>query len=358
MFPRCRSAAAPCYPRRMPSHPVANGHDPDTFRHSVGRPRPWVLVLSALLLFGVWSNSFIAIAFLLGRDGAAARFDWVGLTVARFLPAALLCGGYCLTFRRSESLALIRERWPRLVFCGLFAVPGYNLALYYAQQHGVPAPVASLITTLVPLYVMVLAALFLGERLARRRLAGFAVAAVGMVVISLAKTGGDGHAYPLLIAIAALAPLAWSLYSVASKPVAGVASPIVWTYLATTLGGLMMLPLLPGVVWRQWSGLDAAGWGALLYLSLPCTVLGFALWTWLLRHLPASTVGFTVFLNPPLTAASKFLLAAFLPATFFFTIRPGEWFGGAITLVGMAVAVYTPRRRLVGGAGRSREGAG
>ena len=109
--------------------------------------------------------------------------------------------------------------------------------------------------------------------------------------------------------------------------------------------------LLPGAVWRQWSGLDLAGWGALLYLSLPCTVLGFALWTWLLRHLPASTVGFTVFLNPPLTTASKFLLATFLPATFFFTVRPGEWFGGALTLIGMALAVYTPRRRPGGGAG-------
>ena len=28
------------------------------------------------------------------------------------------------------------------------AVPGYNLALYYGQQHGVPAPVASLTTAL------------------------------------------------------------------------------------------------------------------------------------------------------------------------------------------------------------------
>ena len=312
------------------------------------RPRPWVLALCALFLFGVWSNSFIAIAFLLGRDGAAARFDWLGLTVARFLSAALICGAYCLFFRRRESLALLRGRWRRLLICGLFAVPGYNIALYYAQQHGVPAPVASLITALVPLYVMILAALFLGERPTRRRLVGFAVAALGMAVISLAKKGGGDHAYPLLIAIAALAPLCWSVYSVASKPVTAVASPIVWTYLATTLGGLVMLPLLPGAAWRQWAELDGAGWWALLYLSLPCTVLGFALWTWLLRHLPASTVGFTVFLNPPLTTTSKFLLATFLPATFLFTIQPREWLGGALALIGLAVAVYTPRRRAAG----------
>ena len=82
----------------------------------------------------------------------------------------------------------------------------------------------------------------------------------------------------------------------------------------------------------------------MLYLSVPCTVLGYALWTWLLRHLPASTVGFTVFLNPPLTSVSKLMLATLFPATFLFTILPQEWAGGALTLLGMGIAVYTRRR--------------
>ena len=73
-------------------------------------------------------------------------------------------------------------------------------------------------------------------------------------------------------------------------------------------------------------------------------VIYFAVWTWLLRHLPASTVGFTVFLNPPLTTTSKFLLATLAPATFFFTIRPQEWIGGLMTLSGLAVAVYRRRK--------------
>jgi O-acetylserine/cysteine efflux transporter len=304
-----------------------------------------VLALSALLLFAVWSNSFIAIAYLLGSEGVAPRFDWVSLSVARFLPAAILCAAYCFGWCRAESLTILRRHWPRLLVCGFFAVPGYNLALYYAQQHGVPAPVASLITTLVPLFVMGMAAIFLRERLTVRRLAGFALAATGMVVIASAKNGEATSAYPLLVAIAALAPLSWSIYSVVSKPMTGRVRPIVWTYLAITLGSLMMLPLLPGETWRRWAMLDGTGWAALLYLSVPCTVLGFAVWTWLLRHLPASTVGFTVFLNPPLTTTSKYLLASLFPATFLFTILPLEWLGGALTLVGMAVAVYPRRRR-------------
>ena len=77
------------------------------------RPRPWVLIASALVLFGFWSNSFIAISYLLGRDGAAARFDWIGLTAARFLTAGLPCAIYCFAFRRAESTAIRTARRSR-----------------------------------------------------------------------------------------------------------------------------------------------------------------------------------------------------------------------------------------------------
>jgi drug/metabolite transporter (DMT)-like permease len=311
----------------------------------VTRPRPWLLILAALFLFGIWSNSFIAVSYLLGSDAAPARLDWMSLTLARFLPASTICGAYCLLFRPAASLAVVRRHWGRLLVCGFLAVPGYNFALCFGQQHGVPAPIASLTTTLVPLFVLILAAIFLRERLTRRRLVGFVLAATGMAVVALARKEGTGAGYGWLVAVTALAPLCWSVYSVISKPLAGRVSPIIWTYLATFVGGTMLIPLLPGSAWRQMADLDAIGWGSTLYLSVPCTVLGYALWTWLLRYLPASTVGFTVFLNPPLTTVSKFTLAAVLPATFLFTIQPQEWLGGVLALAGMGIAVYVPRPR-------------
>jgi drug/metabolite transporter (DMT)-like permease len=321
---------------RLPAGTLTHGHPP---------LRSWVLVLAALGLFAVWSNSFIAIGYLLGSDGIERRFDWVGLTVARFVVAAVPCAIYLALFRREESRELLRRYWKRLLVCGVFMVPGYNLALYFGQQYGVSAPVASLTTALVPLFVMILAAIFLGERLTTRRVLGFAVAAAGMALISLARTADGGGTYPLLVAITAFAPLSWSIYSVISKPMSRRVSPLVWSYLGTCLGTVLVLPLLPGSTWRQWAALDGPGWLALLYLSIPCTVLGFAVWTWLLRHLPASSVGFTVFLNPPLTTLSKYLLAALAPTVFVFSIAGQEWAGGALTLLGLGIAVYTRRLR-------------
>lgn len=302
----------------------------------------WGTAAAALGLFLVWSNSFVAIGYLLGSEGAPARFDWLGLTAGRFLPSAAVAGAYCLLFRRRESVALVRSEWRRLVPSAAMAVPAYNLSLYYGQQRGVPAPVASLTTALLPLFVMVLAALFLGERLTRPRVIGFAVAVCGMALIAFAKRDGTGAAYPLLVLVTAGSPLAWSVFSVLAKPLAGRASPLVWTYLVVATGGVMVLPLLPLGAWEQIAALDGPGWFALGYLVLPCTVGGFAVWTWLLRRLPATSVGFTVFLNPPLTALSKLALAALFPATFVFAIGAQEWLGGLLALAGLGIAVWRP----------------
>lgn len=307
--------------------------------------RPAALhLLIAFALFLVWSNSFVAASYLLGGEGRAARFDWLGLSVARFLPVAPVCWIYCLFWRRRETLRIVRLHPVRIAVGGLLAVPGYNLALYYGQQHGVPPPVASLTTALLPLFVIILAALVLGEPLTRRRLLAFGVALSGLVVIALSKGRPDAVAdYGLLLAVTALAPLSWSCFSILSKPVAGAASPLVWTYLTISVGSL---PLLAAAVWvggPEMLRLEADGWTALLYLSLLCTLLGYAVWTWLLRHLPASSVGFFVFLNPPLTTGSKLVLSLLLPALFVWRIEPLEWLGGGLALTGLALALW-PRR--------------
>jgi drug/metabolite transporter (DMT)-like permease len=170
-------------------------------------------------------------------------------------------------------------------------------------------------------------------------LLGFAISVSGMTLVASAGKGTLGQAYPLLVLITACAPLAWSGYSILAKPLGGRVDFLVWTYLSITVGSLFLLPLLPGAAWRQWSTLDGPGWFALVYLSLPCTVLGFALWTWLLKHLPASTVGLTVFLNPPFTTVSKLLLSAVIPSVFMFTVGGRDILGGALALIGLGIAV-------------------
>lgn len=300
---------------------------------------------AALGLFLIWSNSFVAASFLLGGERGPVRFDWITLSVARFAPIGPLCLLWCFAVKRRETLRLLRHFPVRITMGSLLAVPCYNLALYYGQQHGVPPPVASLTTALVPLFVMLLAAIVLGEALTLRRVVAFGVALAGLGVITASKGGlGAVGEYGLLLGVTAMAPLSWSIYSILSKPVAGAASPLTWTYLSIGLGSLPLLAVLPWRGGEELLALSAGGWAALLYLSVLCTVVGYAVWCWLLRFLPASTVGFTVFLNPPLTTLSKLALAALFPAVFVWSLEPVELLGGGLTLAGLGLAVG-PRRR-------------
>jgi drug/metabolite transporter (DMT)-like permease len=306
--------------------------------------RLWPFVAAALALFLVWSNSFVAASYLLGGERGEAKLDWIGLSAARFATIGPLCLLYSFVFRRRASLELLRRFPYRLVVGGLLSVPAYNLALYWGQQHGIPVPVASLTTALTPLFVMLLSAAFLGEPLSTRKGVAFLVALSGLATIALSR--GDARSigkYGLLLGVTALAPLCWSIYSILSQPIARVASPLDSTFLAIGIGSVPLLAILP---WHGGAGLlrlDAGGWTALLYLSLLCTLAGYAVWSWLLRHLPASSVGFFTFLNPPLASLSKIALVALFPAVFVWQLSRMELAGGLLALAGLAIALWPAR---------------
>lgn len=306
-------------------------------------PSGIVLGCATFALFLVWSHTFLAFEVLLAPKSGTAPFDALGLTVARFAPVTVLCAAWCFGVKRREALAIVRAHPGRLLLCGALAVPVYNAALYYGMEHHVAGPVASLLTTLSPLYLLVLGVVALGERITWRKGVGLALGLTGVVLIATAKApAGEALALPVLVL--ALAPLGWSVHTALSKPMTRTHPPVLWTYLALVAGGLPLLFVLPFHGGPQMAALDTTGALLLAYLVLFATIGGFAAWTWLLKYLPASTVGLTIFLNPPLTTAGKWVLARVRPEAFTFSISPLEWVGGAVSLLGVAVAVLGRKR--------------
>ncbi len=296
-----------------------------------------VLALATLALFLVWSNTFLAFEVLLVPRGGPAPMGWLDLVVARFVPVVLVCAPWCICLHWRESVAVVRRYPLRLAACGFLAVSAYNGTLFYAMQQRVSGPVASLLTTLSPLYLVLLGVFVLKERVGWRQIVGLLLGLSGVALVATAKA--EGGSYARDVAILSLAPLSWSIYSLLTKSVTREVPPLLWTYLVLVVGGTPLLLLLPFHGGRAMMALDARGWGVLLFLSIVATVLGNAVWSWLLRHQPASTTGLTVFLNPPLTAVSKRVLAWLFPAAFTFTILPREWIGGGLALAGVALAV-------------------
>lgn len=258
----------------------------------------WFVYGMLVVLFVVWSNSFHAIAYLRQQMQVSAG----DLVTLRFGPVAPFCLLYCL-WRWGESRELIKRHWARLLIVGALAVPGYNLALNWGQAR-VPAGTASLLIATNPVFVYLLAVAFLDERIRRTKVLGLALAFGGVWGLVQFQHGQFGGTYVRYALVILLAPLAWALATVAGKPVMGRRDPLLFTMAATGMGSLPYLAVLAtggGATHEALGSLSQTGWIALVYLSLGCTVFGYLVWFWALRHLSASSVAAFVFLNPPLT---------------------------------------------------------
>jgi drug/metabolite transporter (DMT)-like permease len=302
--------------------------------------RRWPSFGLLVVVFLIWSNSFIAARLLVGDDvPAAERLAPVGFVVARFAPVALWCIGWfaLVPGARRAAAALLAEHPVLVPALGLLNVWGYNLA-FGEGHHRVPAGTASLITALNPVLTFVLATLLRQERPTWTRAAGLAVAFGGIYLVVVHGAGREvGPAYVSDALILLAAPLSWALYTVLGKPLLVRHSPLHLTFLVLGLASLPTLPLAvahPGfrAAVAAWSGVR---FGAALFLSLGCTLLGFWLWYEAVKRLPATTAAAFVFLNPPLTLCFDWLWFGRAPAL-------GLLGGGLVVLAGVYLCIRQP----------------
>jgi drug/metabolite transporter (DMT)-like permease len=301
-----------------------------------GFPRPprKVIYLALVVLFVVWSNAFHAIAYFRRDLGVSAS----GLIMLRFGPVTLFCLAWCLWRWRACRELFARHGW-RVIAMALCMIPAYNLALNWGQLRVSPAT-ASLLVSLNPVFTLILAIACLGEKPGVRKLAGMALAFLGVYLLVRAQHASFGSTYLPYALVVLLAPLSWAIATVTGKAISHRADPLLLTFAATGLGSLpFLVALIAGLegTHETLSALTGIGWAALAHLTILCTIAGFAVWFWALRLLPASTVAAFVFLNPPLTALFGMV----------WRTEPFQWsvaVFGSVTLAGVALSTISWRR--------------
>src|SRR2546425_717097 len=126
---------------------------------------------------------------------------------------------------------------------------------------------------------------------------------LGAAGLAVPATRGD-----LLILVSTLN---WAIYTVLGHPVLKRLGATRATAGALLFGWLMLLPLF--VVrggWREYAGLSTAGWGAVLFLGIACSGLGYLFWYGALEKVPASAVSALLYLEPLVTLAAGGALLA------------------------------------------------
>lgn len=175
----------------------------------------------------------------------------------------------------------------------------------WAIDYSTPTYV-SFIGTLTPVMTMVCAALFIGERISGRGLAGVVIGIIGaMLMVVMNWQGGAGKNDVLGIAFALLSLLTWAIYLIITRKVSAKYSAVTqmkWIFLVSSVAILpfswsdLAHSTLYSSAW-QWSGvLEMA------YIVVLATVVGFFAIPFASRYLKATTVSVYTNLQPILAS--------------------------------------------------------
>ncbi len=230
-------------------------------------------------------------------------------------------------------------RWILAVALAL-GVAKFSL-LFAGMAAGMPAGLSSLILQSQAVFTVLLAMFLLKERPGRRRLAGLAVAAAGVVIVATGL-GDDlpGGAFALVIAAAA----AWGVSNVATRK-AGTTDMLRFMVWVSALASpwLIALSLLvegPAADLDALRTVTPSAVFAVLFVAGAATLGGFAAWGHLIGRYGASTVAPFAMLVPLFGIASAALLLDE-------PVRPTDVLGGLLVIGGvLAGLVSIPSRRV------------
>ena len=200
-----------------------------------------------------------------------------------------------------------RRAWSRLPWRGvLFAgvsIGLYNLFFFWAVTKAGVGPGTAVAIGSAPIWATLYEVAVAGRRPGPVRLAGQAVSVLGVAILSLSGGGPAGSI--LGVGLALLAGASYASYSLATSAIGHRAPSTAIAAATFAVAAVFTAPIL-FMVPTSWI-VGPMAWGALAFLGVAATGLSYALYTWGLTRVAASTA-VTLALAEPVTA---WLLATF-----------------------------------------------
>ena len=290
----------------------------------------WALLA---LPVGFWGGGYTATSVATDHTSGLLLAGLRTLPTLAVLPLALLLGA------RLPRGADIRGA----IISGLLVVTVFFIGISEATKHAGAANAAVLISA-APLWVALLARIFLRERIPRTAVAGLLLGFAGIVVMVSRQLGGSHGASDLTIGIglALAAGIAWAAGTMIVRRMA-VRNPqldFVGLTAAQYLAGSPILIIVAfavkGTDGTDWGSIDL--WGATLWLALGSSALATGAFFMSLRWLNAAQTSSSQFLVPVVAVIVE--------------LGRGHTPGGLV-LVGMALAIAGVALVVAGEAARS-----
>lgn len=270
--------------------------------------KTWLLAGSAIV---PWGCSFLINKLVLAELSPAV------LSLYRWLLAAGVFLAYAIiTSRRRQRPLLGALRRQPVIFLALavLCLPVPYLAQNYALQWTSVINVSVLMDA-DPVFIVLLGALLLGERVRAVQFVGVLVALAGTVMVTTsggALSLGSQDTVGNLLAV--LAACSWAAYTVLLKVAARDHDAFTITVLTTTIGTLFLIPpaVAEGLTWPSHGGTILG----VVFLGLLCSAWGTLAWVYVLEKMDASRAAPLIFLIPIIASALSIAVLGEQPSAF------------------------------------------
>ena len=251
-----------------------------------------MVILAFGLVYLFWGSTYLAI------DIAVQTIPPALMCGLRFSVAGIVMLAVCAAMGRKVLYAPRQIALAAVV--GLLLLMGGNLTLSYAEL-AVSSGLAALIIAITPLWFLVLDSLLLGDHhISRRGKAGLLLGIVGLFVLVFpqlqAGTLGRRELWASISLIAG--SFSWALGSVLSKRWQSgmdVFSATAWQVIAAGVGNFIFGLFNGDLAHVTWTSRSL---GAVAYLVVCGSWIGYTAYIWLLEHVPTSKVSTYAYVNP------------------------------------------------------------
>jgi drug/metabolite transporter (DMT)-like permease len=286
-------------------------------------PRSLLTPLAAFFTALAWSGSWIT-----GKL-AVAGAPPLEISTARFVIAAVVLAAIALATRTDLGRGNL---WP-IVLAGFLGYCAYNAFVFVGLTMAPASDGALIVPTTIPV-LTALAATFIGERLTTMKVAGFALASIGVALVIAAGQTAEEISNRRLFGdvLMVLGAVCWAAYTVLGTIAMRTRSPLAVVTIAAPIGALCLVPL--GFLEHAYADVTTwslSVWLNVLYLALIGSVASFILFYWVVRRVGAGVAAMTSYLVPVLTLAMAVVLLGDRP-------QPLQLVGGVVILAGVRLA--------------------
>lgn len=260
--------------------------------YSAQRPKRWMVILAFALVYLFWGSTY------LGIDIAVQTIPPALMCALRFSIAGIVMLAVCAATGRRIFYSPRQIALAAVV--GLLLLMGGNLTLSYAEL-AVSSGLAALIVAITPLWFLVLDSLLLGDHhISRRGKAGLFLGILGLFVLVWPQLAAGSMGRREFWASVSLigGSFSWALGSVLSKRWQSgmdVFSSTGWQVLAAGAGNFVFALFNGDLQHATWA---ARSLGAVAYLVVCGSWIGYTAYIWLLEHVPTSKVSTYAYVNP------------------------------------------------------------